>query len=168
MLQNCDLESSQLALLADVFTHMRVERLNISRNLLDYECAPAIARLLAACPALIDFDMRLVGVVDEHAVAKHVLAHPSLASFNRVPIASLLNNDAYFVRLDLDSTEIGGQGGLVLAHFLRRNTTVLDINLRQNSLSSSAVRAISDALYHNHTLTSLKYVLLQLALRGFI
>jgi Ran GTPase-activating protein (RanGAP) involved in mRNA processing and transport len=63
----------------------------------------------------------------------------------------------YITKLDLTSNGLGDEGVIYLAHILRDNVAIVDINLSQNFISIHGARELCDLFKENHiTINHLK------------
>jgi Ras of Complex, Roc, domain of DAPkinase/Ankyrin repeats (3 copies) len=84
-----------------------------------------------------------------------VIQHSKLALSTARKICGALATNHYVTVLDLHQTQLGDDGGFILADLLRVNTTLTKLDLHHNEFSTHATRVLIEAAVENVTLQSL-------------
>lgn len=90
-----------------------------------------------ATNSLRHLDVRNNGILGPSAarLAAAVASHPTLDSFNQIPVGGLRDNT--LEELDLYGSAVGLVGALVLAYMLRANTSLQALDLSEEDVTHS-------------------------------
>jgi hypothetical protein len=141
IVNNCNLTNEAYEILIKgLLTHESIEFLDLSYNKLNDKCGNMIARIISRQTQRRDQVVWMYGLRNERPLGNDYtkglisinLSHNQLSDISAEDISLALSHDSYIRSINLGHNEISSEGCKKLIKILRRNVSLLNLDLRSN------------------------------------